>query len=49
MKNGSWPSGVSAASVVPFDMDRAKEAVELDAGGPLNRSNQGLFIRRVSQ
>jgi hypothetical protein len=35
--------------VVPFDPDRTKEAVEIDASRPLPRNNHRLFTRQVSR
>jgi len=35
--------------MVPFDTDRSKEAVDVDAFGRLARDNHGSFTRRVSR
>ena len=35
--------------MVPFDTDRPKEAVDVDASGRLARDNQGLFTGWVSR
>ena len=49
MKNGSCPSSINAALVIPFDTDRTKETVKIDAARPFVRHNQQLLTRRVSR
>jgi len=47
MKNGNCPSGVSAASVSPFDKHRAGETVEDHALRRAFAFNRRLLTRRV--
>ena len=47
MKNGSCPSGVRRL-MIPFNADRTKETVEIDAARPFVPHNQRLLTRQVS-